>query len=173
MTLRGPSGDRLEWSQTREVAMITTYDLMVAHPFLTGLPPRHVERLSRWAARAPFRAGTRIFQEHSNAKGFWLIRDGFVNLDIRVPGRGDVIVETLGAGDVLGWSWMFPPYRWHFGAVVAEPVLAIAVDGEGARGLCEVEPAFGYELTKRFMAVVVGRMQASRMRLLDMDDSPT
>ncbi len=153
--------------------MITTYDLMVAHPFLTGLPLRHVERLSRYASRAPFHANTRIFQEHGTARGWWLIRDGFVNLDIRVPGRSDVIVETLGPGAVLGWSWMFPPYRWHFGAVATEPVLAIAIEGEGTRALCDAEPAFGYELAKRFTAVVVERMQASRMRLLDLYQAPS
>ena len=152
--------------------MITTYDLMVAHPFLTGLPLRHVERLSRSANRAPLPANTRIFQEHGTARGWWLIRDGFVNLDLRVPGRGDVVVETLGPGAVLGWSWMFPPYRWHFGAVTTEAVLAVAIDGEGTRALCDAEPAFGYELTKRFMAVVVERMQATRMRLLDLYQAP-
>jgi len=152
--------------------MITTYDLMAAHPFLTGLPLRHIERLSRYASRAPFHANTRIFQEHGTARGWWLIRDGFVNLDLRVPGRGDVIVETLGPGAVLGWSWLFPPYKWHFGAVTTEPVLAVAVDAEGTRAMCDAEPAFGYELTKRFMAVVVERMQTSRMRLIDLYKAP-
>jgi CRP/FNR family cyclic AMP-dependent transcriptional regulator len=148
--------------------MITTYDVLVAHPFLSGMQPRHLERLSHSAASASFGADARMFSEHGQAEGFWLIRDGFVNLDIRVPGRGNVIVETLGPGAVLGWSWLFPPYRWHFGAVTAEPVLAIAIDGAGTRALCDVEPAFGYDLTKRFTATVVERMQATRMRLLDL-----
>jgi hypothetical protein len=152
--------------------MTTTYDLMAAHPFLTGLPLRHIERLSSCASRAPFAANTRIFQEHGTAGEWWLIRDGFVNLDLRVPGRGAIIIETLGPGAVLGWSWLFPPYKWHFGAVTTEPVLAIAVDGEGTRALCDSEPAFGYELTKRFMAVVVERMQTSRMRLIDLYKAP-
>lgn len=153
--------------------MITTYDLLVAHPFLTGMRLRHLEQLAQWATRAPFHAGTRIFQEHGRAHGFWLIRDGFVDLDIRLPGRGDVIVETLGPGAVLGWSWLFPPYRWHFGAVTTEPVLAIAVDGAGTRSLCDADPTLGYDLTKRFTAVVVERMQATRMRLLDLYQAPT
>jgi CRP-like cAMP-binding protein len=152
--------------------MITTYDLLSQHPFLAGVAPRHVERLSHWASRAPFHAGTRIFQEHGVAKSFWLIRDGFVNLDIRVPGRGDVTVETIGPGTVLGWSWMFPPYRWHFGAIATEPVLSIALDAEGVRALCEVDTALGYELTKRLAAVVIDRMQASRLRLLDLYQPP-
>src|SRR6185437_13926721 len=146
-------------------SMITTYDLLVAHPFLAGLPLRHLEHLSHWATRAPFGAGSRIFQEHGQAQGFWLIRDGFVDLDIRPRGRGDAVVETLGPGAVLGWSWLFPPYRWHFGAVTTEAVLAIAVDGAATRSYCDAEPAFGYELNKRFMAVVVKRLQSTRMHL--------
>lgn len=150
---------------TWRASMITTFDLLVAHPFLCGMPPRHLEHLSHWASRAPFDAGTRIFQEHGPAQGFWLIRDGVIDLDIRPPGRGDAVVETLGPGAVLGWSWLFPPYRWHFGAVATEPVLAIAIDGAATRSYCDAEPAFGYELNKRFMAVVVKRLQATRMRL--------
>ncbi|MER7274830.1 cyclic nucleotide-binding domain-containing protein [Dactylosporangium sp. NPDC000244] len=152
--------------------MMTTYDILVAHPFLAGLPPGHVERLSRWARPAPFRAGTRIFEENGRAKRFWLIREGCVHLDIRVPGRGDAVIETIGPGTVLGWSWMFPPYRWHFGAVAVDQVLSIAVDGAGVRALCDADPDLGYELTKRFMAVVVERMQATRIRLLDLYKAP-
>jgi CRP/FNR family transcriptional regulator, cyclic AMP receptor protein len=145
--------------------MISLNDLMAAHPFLTGLPPRDVERLTLWAHRAPFRAGTRIFDEHGRAERFWLIREGFVDLDTRLPGGERVVIETLGPGAVLGWSWLFPPYRWHFGAVTAGPVLAIALDGAGVRGLCDADPAFGLDLTRRFMAVVIDRMQATRSRL--------
>jgi CRP-like cAMP-binding protein len=152
--------------------MITTFDLLVAHPFLAGLPLGHLESLARWAHRAPFHAGARIFEENGKAERFWLIRDGDVNLDIRVPGRGDVIVDTIGPGTVLGWSWMFPPYRWHFGAVTIGPVLSVVIDGAGTRALCEAHPDFGYELTKRFMAVVVDRMQATRIRLLDLYKAP-
>ncbi|GAA0717229.1 cyclic nucleotide-binding domain-containing protein [Dactylosporangium roseum] len=152
--------------------MTTTYDLLVTHPFLAGLPLGHLDSLARWAHPASFRAGARIFEENGRAERYWLVRDGSVSLDTRIPGRGDVIVETLGPGTVLGWSWMFPPYRWHFGAVATEPVLGIAIDGAGTRALCEAHPDFGYELTKRFMAVVVDRMQATRIRLLDLYRAP-
>ena len=152
--------------------MITTYDLMAAHPFLTGLPLRHIERLSRYASRAPFHANTRIFQEHGTARGWWLIRDGFVNLDLRVPGRGDVIVETLGPGAVLGWSWLFPPYRWAFGAVAASPVEAFEFDGRMVRACCESDPALGYELTRRLARVVAKRLQATRVRLITTSSQP-
>jgi CRP-like cAMP-binding protein len=89
-----------------------------------------------------------------------------------LPGRGDVVVETLGPGAVLGWSWLFEPYRWHFGAVAVEETLTVEMDGAGVRRLCEQDPALGYELTRRFMAVVVHRLQANRMRLLDLYGGP-
>lgn len=152
------------------VTMMTTFDLLRAHPFTEGLPAPWVERLSYQAHRAVHRAGTRLFAEGQRADRFWLIRDGRVSLDLNVPRRGDVLVEQLGAGAVLGWSWMFPPYRWNFGAVVAEQTLAIELDGAGVRRLCDQDHALGYELTSRFMRVVVDRLQATRVRLLDLYD---
>ena len=148
--------------------MITAYDLLAAHPFLAGVPSRYLERLAHYSHRAPLHADVRIFSEGGRADAFYLLRDGAVNLVTHLPGRGEVVVETIGPGQVLGWSWLFPPYRWHFTAITAEPVLAIAFDGPGVRALCEAEPALGYDLTKRFIGVVVERMQATRMRMLDL-----
>lgn len=148
--------------------IISTYDLLAAHPFLDGMPRRHLERLSAWARRAAFHAGTRVFSEGSAADRFWLIRDGRVALDTHLPGRGEARVETLGPGAVLGWSWLFPPYRWHFGATAVEPTLAIELNGKGIRRLCEEEPEIGYDLTRRLVAVVVDRLQATRTKLLEL-----
>ena len=148
--------------------MITAYDLVAAHPFMAGVPDRFVSRMADYSHRVPFHAGTRIFNEGGRADRFWLIRDGMVTLDTHLPGRGDVVFETIGPGQVLGWSWLFPPYRWHFGASAAEPVLAIAFDGAAIRSLCAAEPELGYELTKRLIEVVVERMQKARMRMLDL-----
>jgi CRP/FNR family cyclic AMP-dependent transcriptional regulator len=150
-----------------------TLDMMAAHPFLSGLPPLWLERLALLARPVIIDAGDRIFSVNRPADTFWLVDTGRVALTLHVPGRGDEVIETIGAGQVVGWSWLFPPYRWHFGAVTTEAVLAIAVDGAGTRSLCDIEPAFGYELTRRFMAVVVERMQATRMRLLGLYDTPT
>ncbi len=148
--------------------MTTAYDLLAAHPFLAGLTDWQLERLSMCSQRSFFHAGNRIFREREYADRFWLIQDGQVNLDLELPDRGDVVVETLGAGAVLGWSWMFPPYRWHFGAVAVETTLTVEADGAEVRQLCERDPQLGYELTRRFMQVVVERMQFARMRLLDL-----
>jgi CRP/FNR family cyclic AMP-dependent transcriptional regulator len=148
--------------------MMTTRDLLATHPFFAGLPEEWLERLSYQGKRTVHHAGSRVFREGSRADRFWLIRHGRVTLELTVPGRGDVVIEQLGAGAVLGWSWIFPPYQWHFTAVAAEQTLAIELDGPGVRRLCDNDPALGYELTRRFAAVLLDRLQAARLRLVEL-----
>lgn len=148
--------------------MQTAQEMLAAHPFLAGLAVPGLTRLSFWSRRQTFHAGARLFEEGTRADRFWLINEGHVALDLHVPVRGRSIVETLGPGEVLGWSWLFPPYRWHFGATAVETTLAIALDGPGVRGLCEEDPALGYALLNRFVPVIVERLQATRLRLLDL-----
>ena len=145
----------------------TAQDLLAAHPFLKGLTDHQLARLSTWAHRSPFHAGARVFTEGGHADRFWLIRDGLVRLEATVPGQGEVEIETLGPDTVLGWSWLFPPFRWHFGAIAVEPTLTVELNGPGVRRLCDGDPALGYDLTTRFMRVVVERLQATRLRLTD------
>jgi len=152
--------------------MITTLDLLAAHPFLADLPEQWLERLSYQGKRSVHHGGSRLFREGNPADRFWLIRDGHVALELNVPGRGDVVIERLGPAAVLGWSWMFAPYRWHFTAVATEQILAIELDGRGVRRLCDDDPALGYELTRRFAAVLIDRLQAARMRLVDLYGYP-
>ncbi len=153
--------------------MEITYELLASQPFLAGLTPGQLDKLSYWAKKATFHAGARLFEEGRRADRFWLLREGHVTLDTHVPGRGNVIVETLGPQSVLGWSWLFPPYRWHFSASAVETTLAVELDGPGVRELCERDAELGQELMKRFLVVVVERMQATRLRLLDMDGRGT
>jgi CRP/FNR family transcriptional regulator, cyclic AMP receptor protein len=143
-------------------------DLLLDQPFLAGLSRIQLDRLSLWSKRKLFHAGARLFEEGGRADRFWLIREGHVTLDTHVPGRGGAIVETLGPGAVLGWSWLFAPYRWHFAASAVETTLAIEFDGPGIRELCEHDHELGYQLMSRFVVVVVDRMQATRLRLLDL-----
>jgi CRP-like cAMP-binding protein len=151
---------------------MTALDLLTGHPFVQGIPEPQLARLSRWGRRTTFRAGARVFDEGQPARRFWLIREGHVQLDAYLPGRGPQVVESIGAGTVLGWSWLFTPHVWHFGATAAEPTLAIEFDGAGVRRLCEEDPAFGLDLTRRFGQVVVDRLQATRLRLLDLYAAP-
>jgi CRP-like cAMP-binding protein len=147
------------------MSTMTVLDLLATHPFLSGLSGERLARLSTWARRAPFHAGARVFSEGSRADRFWLIREGQVRLDAAVPDRGDIEICTLGPDTVLGWSWLFPPYRWHFGAVAIEPTLAVELDATGVLRICESDPALGYDLSQRFMRVLLERLQATRMRL--------
>jgi CRP/FNR family transcriptional regulator, cyclic AMP receptor protein len=148
--------------------METAYDLLSVQPFLAGLTPSQLDKLSFWSKKSMFHAGARLFEEGGRADRFWIIREGHVTLDTHLPGQGEVIVETLGPGTVLGWSWLFPPYRWHFGASAVETTLAVELDGPGVRSMCEHDPVLGQELVRRFMAIVVERLQTTRLRLLDL-----
>ena len=153
--------------------MEATYELLSSQPFLAGLTTTQLDRLSYWARKATFHSGTRLFQEGGRADRFWLLREGRVHLETQLPGRGTAIVETLGPQAVLGWSWLFPPYRWHFSAIAVDTTLAVELDGPGVRDLCARDHDLGYELMSRFVNVVVGRMQATRMRLLDLYRMPS
>jgi CRP-like cAMP-binding protein len=95
-----------------------------------------------------------------------------VALDLHVPGQGRMKIDTIGMGELLGWSWLFPPYRWAFGAVSVGPVEAFEFDGRMVRTLCESDPALGYELTRRLARVVAKRLQATRVRLITASRQP-
>jgi CRP/FNR family cyclic AMP-dependent transcriptional regulator len=143
-----------------------------AHPFFASLAPNQRAALAHDAVAVSFAAGERVFAEGDAADRFWLVEEGSVALDLRVPGRGDQTLETLGAGTVLGWSWLYPPLRWHFGAVARVPTTAIAFDGASVRRRCETDPAFGYAVLNLFTPVIIERLQATRLRLLDLYASP-
>jgi CRP-like cAMP-binding protein len=147
--------------------MITMAALLAEQPFFAGMRPIHLERLSFYARRSVFRPGARVFNEGGHADRFWVIRAGRAQINTHLPGRPDAVIETLGPGAVLGWSWLFPPQTWHFGAVTLEPTLTVELEAAGVLRLLQDDPEIGYELTKRFMAVVVERLQATRMRLID------
>ncbi|MBX6769452.1 MAG: cyclic nucleotide-binding domain-containing protein, partial [Actinomadura rubrobrunea] len=115
-----------------------------------------------------FPVGRRLFEEGGAADRFWIVQDGLVALDLHLPGRGTLIVETLGRGAIVGWSWLFPPYRWRFGAVATRPVRALEFDARLVRFIWARDPRLAHKLTLRFAEVVVDRLQATRMRLLDL-----
>jgi CRP-like cAMP-binding protein len=144
-------------------------DVLASQPFLSGLSPGHLDNLARWSRATTFPTGTRIFEEGQRADRFWLIRDGRVALETRAPGsNAPVVLDSLGRGAVLGWSWLFPPYRWHFAASVGEVTSALEFDAAAVREMCQREPALGFQLAMRFTEVVVDRLQSTRLRLLDL-----
>jgi CRP/FNR family cyclic AMP-dependent transcriptional regulator len=136
--------------------------------FLEQLPEAWQEHLNRLGQPVTYHGAQRIFDEGGPAEHFWIIREGAVNLDLHVPGRDDVLIETLRPGAVLGWSWLFPPHRWHFGAVAARTTYTTQLRGEDVMRICQEDPALGMELMRQFMGVAVDRLQATRLRLLDL-----
>ena len=148
--------------------MNQTYEMLNAHPFMAGIFPYEVALLAECGSTVQFAPNDRIFDEGREARSFWLISEGRIRLDTIVPGHVPVIVETLGPGTVLGWSWLAPPYRWHFGAQAVETTIAVRMDGPSVRDLCERFPSLGYRLMGGFTQVVVDRLQNTRIRLLDL-----
>ncbi|MCQ4080624.1 cyclic nucleotide-binding domain-containing protein [Streptomyces sp. RB6PN25] len=115
-----------------------------------------------------FARGVRIFEEGARADRFWVLRSGRAALDLHVPGRRAADVEVLEAGDLLGWSWLFPPYVWHLGARALTEVAADEFDAEAVRALCAKDPELGQAVTLAVGAVIGHRLMAARTRLLDL-----
>jgi CRP-like cAMP-binding protein len=150
--------------QTSRVTVTT----LTAHRFLHGLPCGQVAKLVPAARLIGLPPGRRIFEDGGSAANFWLIRSGSVALDLHIPHAGMVVVETLGMGDALGWSWLLPPpYVWTLGATTIQPTEVFQFDGRAVRALCDADPELGFQLTRRFLSVAADRLLATRGRLLD------
>lgn len=147
--------------------MRTLETILAEHPFFAGLEPRYVQIIAGCASNVAFEEGQIIFREGEEANRFYLIRQGRVALEVHAAGVGTLTIQTLDAGDILGWSWLVPPYRWHFDARAVEPTRAIALDGECLRRKCDEDHDLGYELLKRFAEIITQRLQATRLQLLD------
>jgi CRP-like cAMP-binding protein len=126
----------------------------------------HLAVLAGTACDVTFPARHRLFEDGGSASRFWLIQSGHVTLDLQVPGQGRMKIETIGMGELLGWSWLFPPYRWSFGAVAARRVEAFEFDARAVRACGEADPVLGYVLTQRLARVLAKRLQATRVRLI-------
>jgi len=136
-------------------------------PLFRGLERQELALLAGCASNVQFDVGTVLFREGDPADVFYALRHGTVGLELFVPARGPVTIETLEAGEVLGWSWLFPPYRWHFDAKALTAIRATAFDGACLRAKCQEDPGLGYDLMSRFAQVLMERLQWTRLRLLD------
>ncbi|GHF33601.1 Crp/Fnr family transcriptional regulator [Streptomyces fumanus] len=134
----------------------------------TALPADHRERLMSEAREVSFEAGARLFEERRRADRFWVIRSGTVTLDARVPGRRAAVIDSVSHGELLGWSWHFPPYRWHLGAEALSPVRAWEFDADTIRAMCAEDPEFGRSISFWVGSVTAQRLHATRTRLLDL-----
>ena len=135
------------------------------HPFFQGMKPEQMQVIAECATEETFKPDQNIFCESEPANRFFLIENGRVALEAHQPGDGTVLIQEIGGGDVLGWSWLYPPFVWHFRARAIEPTRAIVLDG--AHLLCATERnhEFGYELMKRVTQIVIHRLQATRKQL--------
>jgi CRP/FNR family transcriptional regulator, cyclic AMP receptor protein len=142
-------------------------EVIAEHSFFADLPDDRRKVIAGCAQMASFKPDDYLFRLGRNAEHFFLIRHGRVSLEQDVPG-GDVFrFETVDAGAVIGWSWLFPPYKWQFDARAIEKVSAIQFDGKCLRDKCEDDPALGYDLMKRFALVMTRRYADTRLQLID------
>ena len=147
--------------------METIAEILAGVPLFEGLEPEQLELIAGCGSNVGFDEGDYLFREGDHADTFFLLRHGAVALELFTPPRGSLTIETLEAGEVVGWSWLFAPYSWHFDARAGSLVRATAFDGACLRTKCENDPALGYALMSRFARVMIGRLQMTRLRLLD------
>jgi CRP/FNR family transcriptional regulator, cyclic AMP receptor protein len=143
------------------------------HPFLAGMNRSQLTLLTDCAMVVHFNPGQLIFREGELANRFYLIETGKAILESSARFGDPVIIDKVGAGDLLGWSWMFPPYVWHFTARAVEPTEAIFFYGTILREYCERDHSLGYELFKRMSVVMIKRLQAAREKMLAIDSHQT
>jgi CRP-like cAMP-binding protein len=141
--------------------------LIREHLFMVGIDEGYVETVAGCARNVVYSPGTYIFREGSLANAFFLIRQGRVALELYAPTLGNRVVQTLGPQEILGEAWLVPPYVHDFDARATETVRAFAFDAGCLRDKCEADPAIGYTLMKRFVPILVQRLQAARLQLMD------
>jgi CRP-like cAMP-binding protein len=141
-------------------------DTFASHVFLQALGERHRMMLASGAQPFKAKASQLLAKEGEDANKFFLVQSGHVSLGINRPGTGVVPVHTVGPGEVVGWSWLVSPHRWKFECGAADEVVGIAFDAEWLREKCENDHELGYHLTKELLAVVSGRLTATRQELL-------
>ena len=147
--------------------MQTLEQLIEASPVFAGLPSEQLALIAGCAVNERFRADAALFREGAPAERFFLIREGAIALEVHAPGGGSRVVETLHAGDLAGWSWLFAPYLWQFDGRAVQDTRVVAFDGACLRGKCEADHELGYQLMRRFAASMIERLQATRLQLLD------
>ncbi len=142
------------------------------HPFFAGLGEEFGNLVSGCAKNVRFDAGQYLFREGEPGDQFYLIRHGCVAIELSAPGRGAITVQTLAEGEIVGVSWLVPPYRWTYDARAMGLVRAIAMDAACLRQKCEADHDLGYEMMKRFVPVLVQRLEATQLQILDVYGAP-
>jgi CRP-like cAMP-binding protein len=159
MKTESPAGDaEIKHNLWKEIA---------SHPFLAGMSPHHLELLACYAMKQQFKPGEVIFRAGEPAHGFFLVESGQIALEGSVMEHGPIATDIVTAGEPLGWSWLFPPYRWHFNARAIDPVTVIFFDGDILRRHYNEDLTLGHDLSQRICKVMVHRLQATRRKLIE------
>jgi len=148
--------------------MRTIAQFLHEHPFFADFDPAMIELLAGCATNVHYREGETLFTEGGPADAFYVIRTGRVAIQVHLPAGGALVLDTVDAGDVVGWSWLVPPYRWAFDAHACLPTSATAFDAACLRAKCEADPAAGYLFMRRVNQIMMHRLEAARIRLLDL-----
>jgi CRP-like cAMP-binding protein len=146
----------------------TLEPILAKHPFFQDLDSEYLKLVVGCAANVLFQPGQVIFRMGDEADRFYLIRRGKVAIELSAQPRGTITILTLGEGDTLGWSWLIPPYRSRFNARANEQTLAIGMDGQCLRKKCAADHHLGYELLSRVAPILVDRLEATGIQLLDL-----
>lgn len=148
--------------------MQTVVDLIHDQPLFRDLDAEYVDLLAGCATNEVFEQGEMLFREGEPAARFWILRRGRVSLSLSAPGRRAIMIDTVGPGEVLGWSGLVPPYRWSFDAEALDLTRAIGFDAACVRAKFDADPRLGYEMLRRFVPLIQDRLRATRLRLLDL-----
>ena len=146
-------------------------EYLARHPFFAGLDQETLQLVTGCATNAHYRPGSNLFREGEPADTFYVIRKGRVALEMRLPTR-EVVLDTAQDGEVVGWSWLVPPYRWTFDARAIDETSVVAFDAVCLREKCAADPAVGYALLQRVVEVMSARVHSARVRLLDLYGQP-
>jgi len=148
--------------------METIEPVLAAHPFFHGLNAQHLKTVAQCASRVNFEAGQFLCRTEEEARQFYLINHGRVSVEIFSARRGPITIQTLGAGDVLGWLWFLKPYHWHFDARAQELTRAVSLEVKCLRDRCENNHELGYELMKRYAHAIAVQFRVTKLQLMDM-----
>lgn len=143
-------------------------EYLARHPFFEGLDESSLAELAGCAVNVHIRPGEYLFREGGEAEQFYVVTRGRVALELFSPGSGPHVLDSAGEGEVLDWPWLIPPHRWFFDGRAVQETTVVSLDAGCLRGKCEEDPRLGYDLVLRVAEVMSNRLQATRVRLLDL-----
>ncbi len=147
--------------------MTTIEEMISTHQFFQDMPPDYLSFVAGCASNVTVAAGDFVFREGEAANKFYIIRHGMVAVEMHDLKRGAVRIQTVVENDVMGWSWLFPPYQWQYDAHALTLTRMTAFDGKCLREKCEADHSLGYDLMKRFAGVLVGQLRATRLQVMN------